>query len=417
MNAETLQFFLTYPTEREDEIVQIKSAHEDDDLQAPTSPVSKPVQVGTVEVDFPLYGRALEYCSAHQDNFIRVTAMNICLNTLRLATVSPVEANDSIGEKESRDVSFGPQSLPLRERLAIAQHVCSPDRVESLVSPIFTKLAQLWGSMDEQIREIDLLREGIIQQEGGTRVRDSKMEKAKLETKRKKLTDSLQNTVADMQDELLLLEDVFKVGLTSLNEQTIEMMLATFVYPLLLQPLLLYMQRFGAHNQALLSTMTDVLSKGAKTGVAEAGADIAESDRIQDAAPAKTALFTLSAVFQLITNQPLMRLMITALFHPLAPDSSGETMIRAKPDVAGIGPDGQLCVRVDAFGQEEAHKIGYEKSPYSFGNATGQKSVRGDSLIEDDSRDTTAAILAAFSSVTLCSAVNGIALKVLRIAF
>lgn len=386
MNAETLQFFLTYPRENDDMILKLASSVQfSSEIGAPSSPVSKPVQVSMTEVEFPLYGRALEYCASHQERFVRVTAMNICFNTLRLATVSTIEASELNFDDQAKspDGSLSnAQALPLRERLAIAQHVCTPSRVEALVSPIFTNLAHLWGIIEEQIRDIDMLRAGILQKEGGTRVRDSKMEKAKAETKKKRLTATLKDSLADLQDELLLLEDVFKVGLTSLNEQTIEMMLATFVYPLLLQPLLLYMQRYK--NPGNAASMADVITLGAKTGAAEAGADDQEADRIQKAAPAKTALFSLTAVFQLLSNQPLMRLLLTALFHPLAPDSSGETMIRAKPDVAGVGLDGNLCIRVDAFVQDDRDAIKFEKSPYSFGNVTGTKSFKGESRRQRD---------------------------------
>lgn len=404
MNAETLQFFLTYPREHDDMGFKLASSvHFSSEKILPsddssTSPISKPVQVEATEVEFPLYGRALEYCASHQDRFVRVTAMNICLNTLRLATVSATELAevDFDGDSKSPDGSLSnAQALPLRERLAIAQHVCSPRRVEALVSPIFSNLAHLWGVVEEQIREIDLLRAGINQNVEGARIRDAKMEKAKAEAKKKRLSDSLRDSLADLQDELLLLEDVFKVGLTSLNEQTIEMMLATFVYPLLLQPLLLYMQRFKnpANDGHQVTSMADVLSLGAQTGIAEAGIDGQEADRIQEAAPAKTALFTMAAVFQLISNQPLMRLLLTALFHPLAPDSSGETMIRAKPDVAGVGPDARLCIRVDVYVHDERGPISFEKSPYSFGNVTGTKSFKGQKLGECDADDTCVYVL------------------------
>lgn len=405
MNAETLQFFLTYPREHDDIVLKLASSmHFSSEkklasVDKPSSPISKPVQVKASEVEFPLYARALEYCASHQDRFVRVTAMNICLNTLRLATVSQAvssEVNFDENAKSPDGSLLNAHALPLRERLAIAQHVCTPSRVEALVSPIFTNLAHLWGSMEEQIRDIDLLRAGINQQDGGTRVRDSKMEKAKAETKKKRLSDSLNDTLANLQDELLLLEDVFRVGLTSLNEQTIEMMLATFVYPLLLQPLLLYMQRYknpgNETNHA--ASMADVLALGPQTGAAEAGADDLETNRINETAPAKTSLFTLTAVFHLLSNQPLMRLLLTGLFHPLAPDSSGDTMIRAKPDVAGVDEDGYLCIRVDTFVQDDRGAIEFEKSPYSFGNVTGTKSFRGESSRESDVEESCVYVLA-----------------------
>ena len=83
--------------------------------------------------------------------------------------------------------------------------MCSPSRVERLVSPIFTKLAQLWGMLEEQFREID----SSLGQRGGTS--KGKVARAKEAARRQRLKDSLNDTAANLQDEMLLLEDVLKV--------------------------------------------------------------------------------------------------------------------------------------------------------------------------------------------------------------
>jgi hypothetical protein len=415
MNVETLQFFLTYPGERgrerfESEKAKVAShAHfsssddipkfSDDDAddrpldeanadgntrKSPTKTL-RPVEVESIEVDFPLYARALEFCSSHQDSFVRVTAMNICLNTLRLATLAGEEGEDNEEMMSSPNgILDNAQALPLKERLAIAYHVCIPNRVESLVSPIFTKLAQLWGFIEEQIREIDILTEGTNQSPEDGRFRSAAMEKAKAETRRKKLTTSLTTAVANMQDEFLLLEDVFQVGLSSLNEQIIEMMLATFVYPLLLQPLLLYMQRYTAYadkNAEVDRSNTDILASGAIWSPPNKDDVDAASERAKEAAPAKTAFFALSGVFHFVSNPALLRLLMTALFHPLAPDSSSEVMIRAKPDIACIDDEGNMTLRTD--GTEIVANRGLvrkEASPYSFGSITGHKTTKTSSM-------------------------------------
>jgi len=59
-----------------------------------------------------------------------------------------------------------------------------------------------------------------------------------------RLRNTIQNLTANIQDKRLLFDNLLKVGLISLNEQTIEMMLATFVNLMLLQPLLLPLHRF-----------------------------------------------------------------------------------------------------------------------------------------------------------------------------
>lgn len=259
MNKETLQFFLTYPAERRDDFNALTSSayfsqegshgvkkrtrkprasQEDqplDEIETNRSApqvkvgVSQPVVVPEVEVEFPLYARALDFCSTNQDSFVRVTAMNICLNTLRLTTVCEEEHTGGPGSptSDSRSspdgVLHNAEPLPIRERLAIAQHVCAPSRVEGLVSPIFTKLAQLWGILEELIREVDSSANkqssnapssGNTDSDDMAYTRNTKAEKAKEEVRRTRLTDSVKDAVANLQDELLLLEDVFQVSNT-----------------------------------------------------------------------------------------------------------------------------------------------------------------------------------------------------------
>lgn len=471
MNAETLQFFLRYPTEAvggDDASKPASSAYfsdrsENEDepdasegppdetennktaCSTPQKASNSSVYVESIDemhVDFPLYARALDFCAAHHESFVRVTAMNICLNTLRLAAVAPAAATavaiaslDFSTPTKAADVEspldistpagvlHNAKPLPFRERLAIAQHVCTPSRVERLVSPIFTKLAQLWGALEEHTRELEMMRtskasssrpvetNGIGEDESSQRrfsypTRHGsakldvnlKVEKAKEEARQQRLVDKFAEAAANFQDELLLLEDVLKVrlhelirlrvnpqpflksrastctrptikvGLTSLNEQIIEMMLATFVYPLLLQPLLLYVQH-EVENKSLSSN--DPLPMAGLSPIHRR-----ETVTFHASAPAKTALFSLGAVFHLITNGPLLRLLFTALFHPLAPDATGEIMFRAKPDVACVLADGSMAVRVDK--EEETYPgedglLTYLRSTYKFGKDTGER--------------------------------------------
>jgi hypothetical protein len=243
MNVETLQFFLSYPAEspksaRDSKAASSSDVHppdssalKDDDhgpmdevrSYKQKSAVNQPVTVKAVKVEFPLYRRALEFCAAHQDSFVRVTAMNICLNTLRIATVSSSSSSDA-SDKGRSDRAHGSspdgvlhnaQPLPLTERLGIAQHVCTPTRVAGLVSPIFTRLAELWGMLEEYFREMESLKE--VARGSGTALEDTmrrrtvKVEKAREETRRRRVVDSFHDAAASIQDELLMLDDVFKV--------------------------------------------------------------------------------------------------------------------------------------------------------------------------------------------------------------
>ncbi len=416
MNAETLQFFLTYPagmsTEDVEDIIVIDThaisdapsndadgdgdgQDEQDNEDRPmdeipataNAPVrtdlsSRPVSIKTVPVEFPLYERALEFCSAHHDSFVRVTAMNICLNTLRIATVTP-SGDEKQGDGDA-DVGKSPDGvlhnakpLPLKERVAIAQYVCTPARVERLASPIFTKLAQLWGMLEEQFREMDVSPPRVKEEDGESKLSTEKVARAKEKARRQKTSGAFNDTAYNLQDELLLLEDVLKVGLTSLNEQMIEMMFATFVYPLLLQPLLLYFQRSSIPDQVLFADPLNDHSAGRPI----LDSDLTATENAVISAPAKSAFFCLAAAFEFLTNGPLLRLLFTALFHPLAPDATGETMIRAKADVACLGPDGKVQIRIDQVDVSGGGmKSVSDRTTYLFGAITGQKCVSNSAM-------------------------------------
>jgi len=233
MNAQTLQFFLKYPDEVTPDGTKTASpSHfseraEDDGDPSEFGEEEDPDGEDLflrLKVEFPLYERALEFCGAHQDSFVRVTAMNICLNTLRLTTVSPPDEITGTDSEDASPRSFSLGSspdgvlhnakpLPFRERLAIAQFTCIPSRVERLISPIFTKLAERWNLLDEQIRVIDSNRDLSSADSGGdmTGSRNDKMAKAKEKVRRERLLRQFKDKAADLQDELLLLEDVFSV--------------------------------------------------------------------------------------------------------------------------------------------------------------------------------------------------------------
>jgi hypothetical protein len=419
INIETLQFFLNYPSDmpmEEADAIELDPSYEnpqdmdqddrpldENENTAYTLPKSpRPVSVKTAKVEFQLYERALEFCSAHQDSFVRVTAMNICLNILRLATVSQKEEGDEPGVIESETgsspdgVLHNAKALPLRERFAIAQYVCTPSRVERLASPIFGKLAQLWGILEEQFREMDDAAAGpkddtqaAGDNKGRKRPAIGKVARAKETARRLKATDSFKDTAYSVQDELLLLEDVLKVGLTSLNEQTIEMMFATFVYPLLLQPLLLYFQRSPVPDEVLFADPLNDHTAGRE--IQDSGLTATELGLISS--PTKSAFFCLGAAFQFITNKPLLRLLFTALFHPMSPEATGETMIRAKADVACIGPDGKVVIRIDPLDENGLMKTLTDRSTYVFGTVNGRKCKSGNSEFAENDEDSCVFVL------------------------
>ena len=372
VNAETLQFFLSFPVSATATRMTTKDGNEEQRRQEGSGRKER-------NVEFPLYARALEFCSPllvlptsssssssqssssrnlavqrggddegnHQldDPFVRLTAMSVCMNILRLVTYRhcdddehdlesvadqsdddhdltydnedkdaeyPINENDT-NDDEAEDVESGtskmvggvvtegtstnseprkerrhrqhhrhhqhrntalptstptgllhenPPVLPLQDRIAIAEFACHPTRVSDLVSPLCVRLTTQFGQVEGMVRmmeELDKDKRGFEDDNANStfsptsstttttrgkhdeRTKQQKIHihKQRQAAERSRLCNVLQNLVANVQDELLLLDDLLKVGLISLNEQAIEMLLATFVYPMLLQPLLL----------------------------------------------------------------------------------------------------------------------------------------------------------------------------------
>jgi hypothetical protein len=189
-----------------------------------------------------------------------------------------------------------------------------------------------------------------------------------------------------------------KVGLTSLNEQAIEMMIATFVYPLLLQPLLLYFQRSPVPGKILFADPLNnhTFGRDLKSEC------LSTSEKSLISAPTKSAFFSICAVFNFITNQPLLRLLFVSLFHPLSPDTTGQTMIRAKADVACLAPDGNLMIRVDPSdkttknetnSKTTKNETNSDRSTYLFGTVTGKKCLSANTSYDPDDNDTCVFVL------------------------
>lgn len=157
-----------------------------------------------------------------------------------------------------------------------------------------------------------------------------------------------------------------QAGLTALNEQILEMMLATFIYPLLLQPLLVYYQRLPS-TAGEAPPLHDPFS----TCADRMTVDFNQVGRAppEVTAPAKTALFTLASVFHLMTNRPLLRLLFTALFHSLSPDSTGETVVSAEGCVTTVNDNGTTAIRVD----KETARSCSERETYPFGGNANEK--------------------------------------------
>mmetsp|Transcript_4134 Transcript_4134/g.9221 ORF Transcript_4134/g.9221 Transcript_4134/m.9221 type:complete len:790 (+) Transcript_4134:682-3051(+) len=409
VNRETLQFFLSFPGTNEKEEVEEEKEEKRDDDEKPLGDAddvdgetkqeamkSKTVSEGASTsrrprrriVEFPLYARALEFCASEQDSFVRVTAMNVCMNLVRLA--ARCEEDDAKPERDNnhrdvddvrhRDTDDGTHSddddglptetpsgtlheapsLPLRDRIAIVEYACHPRRVYDLVSPLCSRLTTQFGQVEGTVRALQELGHASNDDDAAI-------------SKRRKLRQTMDDLAANVQDELLLLDDLLKIGVVSLNEQAIELVLATFVYPMLLQPLLLPLHRFSSFQMPPSASSKEPASpKGpvialqspepfaplSKERVPSASDHDSDDDhdadkppfpppssprrveprhpssRDTDLAPSKTALFGLCIVSDTVTDPSLRRLLLAASWHPLSPPATGGPVVRVAPRAA-----------------------------------------------------------------------------------
>ena len=170
INAETLQFFLTFHTT-----------------------TANGADTATTTIDFPLYERALAFCVADQDSFVRTTALSICLNSLRLTTIDDAAT-----------------TIPWESKLCLAEYACHPARVEQLIAPTFTRCALAWTAVEEQVREMDACGQQ------GNDIASSVSWNEKLQSQehraaRSKWARGFREKIDNLMDELLLLDDIFKV--------------------------------------------------------------------------------------------------------------------------------------------------------------------------------------------------------------
>jgi len=316
------------------------------------------------------------------------------MNIIRLATVehssrkggNDIDDDDDHSSTHSHEVPTGAlheaTTLPLQDRIAIAQYACHPRRVSDFISPLCSRLTSQFGQVEGAVRALEELNNATTTKIDNDNIRSKAANKStttpdrnmakKIDEKRDRLINNIRDLIANVQDELLLLDDVLEVGLISLNEQAIEMMLATVVYPMLLQPLLLPLHRFSSSKSGSASKAETTPKKARKPTItlqspppfshkstdgiaskfekeatisndsesdctvsnnnATNGKDLHSSDEM-DLAPSKTALFGLSVIFHAVSNPSFRHLLLTALLHPLSPQASGGLVIICPPQI------------------------------------------------------------------------------------
>jgi hypothetical protein len=127
-------------------------------------------------------------------------------------TRSSRDSQSAMGAASPDGVLHNAKPLPFRERLAVAQFACIPSRVEHLISPIFVKIAERWSALDEAIRSIDISKHtDESETKDDVSARNERVALAKEKVRRERLIRTFKDKVAELEDELLLLDDVFRV--------------------------------------------------------------------------------------------------------------------------------------------------------------------------------------------------------------
>ena len=359
MNRNTLQFYLQPSSTNDNE--------QDTNLQ------------------FPLYQRALLYChDSNQDEFIRVTAMNICLNTLQLITRGNHHSCSNYYDNENNQNQQKEPPLPWKERCILANYICDPSRVESLTRGIFHRLAYLCSSLDDTLKSLDQMDNKIREQslsmamhstsdgihtsnnsndridptlldiDHESKLDDQKKRMESLQIQKSRIVTTFQNIVADFQYEFMFLEDIFKVGLVPLNEQIMENMFAAVIYPLILTPLQLFSQHTS--QRSFVDTTPSVSTNQQHNPLPSSPNNLKHLDQTQmnnmtnaqkDSSLAKTAFFVITILFHHITHEQLLCLLATALLHPKTPIVSDEFVFNTTPNVTFVDDKGHTYIRTD----------------------------------------------------------------------
>lgn len=389
MNRNTLQFYLQPSCTTQDEDLSCTDAcHATNNNTANNNN----------NLHFPLYQRALLYCDSHQDEFIRVTAMNICLNTLQLITRGN---HHSCSNNDDNHNNKQEPPLPLKERCILANYTCDPSRVESLTRGIFHRLAYLCSSLDDTLKSLDQMDCNIREQslsmaamhstsdgihtskidptlldiDHESKLDDQKKRMETLQIQKSRIVTTFQSIVADFQYEFMFLEDIFKVGLVPLNEQIMENMFAAVIYPLILTPLQLFSQHTS--QRAFVDTTASVTTTNQEHNPLHSSPFSNNlkylhqtqmnnmTNAQKDSSLAKTALFVITILFHHITHEQLLCLLATALLHPKTPIVSDEFVFHTTPNVTFVDDKGHTYIRTDELQGQVGTNLYHFGTPFS----------------------------------------------------
>lgn len=313
-----------------------------------------------LETTFPLYERALQFCSRRDvagsgdGAILRLSAAKVCTDVVKLVTSSPED-----GAKSDESVC-----LSLGRKLDMARCVCHPEHVKSLVGTVVDRISDLLDALQWTVREVDARNASDLGSDHGhTTSRNGPMRPslARMPSEVCRLKEAAGGILADIEVEIILLDDVLSASLTFLNEQIVDLFLCTFVHRLLPKLDLLGAYEYPAEGTSAeadgkVSTLLPVfqtLQKAAKadpidpsrwsrdvldllfrekeekesefgiksiewSGDAPSSSPSASShgvNPLEASAAAKAALLVAAAVFCTIKHKPLVHLLFVSLFN------------------------------------------------------------------------------------------------------
>ncbi|GMI15517.1 hypothetical protein TrVE_jg1657 [Triparma verrucosa] len=211
------------------------------------------------KVKFKLCERVVGFLEG--ESYVRLTCYSILLNVLK--------------------ISVEPQDKVLVERF-----ISSDENVIRIVNPVITNLVKVSSKIRERI--LDNYEEPDASQ-------------------------ASVSTLGELQDEIILLDDILKIE--KIRKFMIEIVLGGYIYPVLLEPLLICVRHEGRRETKELG----------RSGFLDEQDDEDKDDEARTKwrrlCPARTSLICLTLFFNNVTSKPLLRLLASALFHPSSPSS------------------------------------------------------------------------------------------------
>ncbi|GMH63778.1 hypothetical protein TL16_g03798 [Triparma laevis f. inornata] len=219
---------------------------------------------GSSTVQFKLCTRVLNFL-LHPDSYVRLTSYNILLNLLKT-------------------------NVPVEDKYLIDKYIEEDENVIKIINPVITNLVKI-----------------------SSRIREKIIDNYENTEEKTLCSGHVEKEVGELQDEIILLDDI--LGIERISRFVVEIVLGGYIYPVLLEPLLICVRHEGRRETKELG------KSGFLDELDPEDADSEAKTKWRRLCPARTSLICLTLFFNNITSKPLLRLLTSALFHPSSPSS------------------------------------------------------------------------------------------------